>query len=137
MKISREVLNYLLFGVLTTVINIAVYAFMTKGAAFGYQTATVVAWVLAVLFAYYTNRKFVFKSHNEGVRAGVKSFSLFIYYRLLSLVIDFGVMYVFIEWWKIDDLVTKIIANGFVVVFNYITSKLHVFRRSGPAVTEK
>ncbi|MFP7492985.1 GtrA family protein [Terribacillus saccharophilus] len=129
MKINKEISSYIIFGVLTTFVNIAAYALLSKGFSFHYQAATVIAWAAAVLFAYYTNKKYVFKSNDDSFAAAVKSFSLFVYYRVLSLLIDLLVMYVLISLLHVDDVVTKIIANVFVVAFNYVTSKLFVFKK--------
>jgi putative flippase GtrA len=131
MKINKEVLNYIVFGILTTLINIVVYFFLTKAFSINYQFATVTAWIVAVLFAYYTNKKFVFKTNHSLLIQTIKSLLLFIYYRILSLVIDIGIMYLLIEVLYFDDLLSKVIANVIVVIFNYITSKLFVFRQRG------
>ncbi|UOQ87042.1 GtrA family protein [Gracilibacillus salinarum] len=129
MKINREIFNYIVFGVLTTLVNIAVYALFTKVFSLNYQVATVNAWIAAVLFAYYTNKKYVFKAKDRNLKQLVKSFLLFVYYRVLSLVIDLLVMYLLIEILSVDDMVTKVIANIVVIIFNYITSKLFVFKK--------
>ncbi|MGP4106080.1 GtrA family protein [Virgibacillus sp. L01] len=130
MKMSKEITNYIIFGVLTTLINILVYVFLTKFFSFSYQTATVIAWIVAVLFAYYTNKKYVFNTIYASLFQTIKSFCLFVYYRILSLLVDLLVMYIIIEFLYLDDLVTKVIANVVVVIFNYITSKLFIFSKT-------
>lgn len=131
MKINKEIVNYIIFGVLTTLINILVYVFLTKVFSVNYQFATVAAWIVAVLFAYYTNKEFVFKANYGQFNQTFKNLLLFVYYRLLSLVVDIAVMYVLIEFLYLDDLLSKVIANIIVVVFNYVTSKLFVFSKKG------
>ncbi|GAA0486745.1 cell wall teichoic acid glycosylation protein GtcA [Salinibacillus aidingensis] len=127
--INHEVSKYAIFGVLTTLVNILTYIFLTKVLAFDYKTATVIAWIASVLFAYYTNKKYVFNARYTKLIQTLKSFFLFVFYRLLSLLVDLAVMYVLIEFFYLDDLLTKIIANVVVVIFNYITSKWHVFSK--------
>lgn len=129
MRITTELGSYIIFGLLTTIINIVVYFGLTNLLNLHYQLATIVAWVTAVIFAYITNKKYVFKDERSGKKNIFRSFMLFIYYRLLSLIIDLAIMYSFIEFLKVNDLVTKVIANIVVIIFNYITSKLHVFTK--------
>ncbi|MFB9795302.1 GtrA family protein, partial [Shinella granuli] len=72
---------------------------------------------------------YVFNARYTKLIQTLKSFFLFVFYRLLSLLVDLAVMYVLIEFFYLDDLLTKIIANVVVVIFNYITSKWHVFSK--------
>lgn len=58
----REIINYLIFGVLTTIVNYVVYLICAKMFLLNVETSTIVAWILSVLFAYITNAKFVFDS---------------------------------------------------------------------------
>lgn len=133
MKINKEISIYIIFGVLTTIVNILTYALLTKVFGFGYQFATVMAWFTAVLFAYYTNKKYVFKFSDTGLVKAFKYFLLFSYYRILSLIIDVVIMYVLIDILLMNDLVTKIIANIIVVAINYMTSKVFVFKKENTA----
>lgn len=133
MKINKEISSYIIFGVLTTIVNILTYALLTKVFGFGYQFATATAWFTAVLFAYYTNKKYVFKFSDIGLVKASKYFLLFSYYRILSLIIDVVIMYVLIDILLMNDLVTKIIANIIVVAINYMTSKVFVFKKENTA----
>ena len=121
----REIINYLFFGVLTTVVNYVTYLVMSP--FFVLTTVpTVVAWVLSVLFAYLTNRKYVFCSHSTG-RDALKEAGGFVTARVMSGVLDVAIMWVFADCIGFNDLVIKLLSNVVVVVFNYVASKLVVF----------
>ena len=125
----KEILLYLISGFLTTLVNLVSYwcarFFMDV------TPATAVAWVLSVLFAYFTNKIFVFKSRNETVLALIKEFCLFIFARLASGVVDVLGMTLLISdsSAKVFELVVKICINIFVVVVNYILSKFLIFKK--------
>lgn len=123
----QEILTYLIFGVLTTLVNYVSYLLLAP--LFAKTTApTVIAWVLSVLFAYFTNRAFVFHSHLKGA-AAVKEAGAFFAARLMSGVLDVIIMAVFADWIGLNDKIVKLASNVFVVIFNYIASKLVVFRK--------
>ncbi|MGZ0877468.1 GtrA family protein [Priestia megaterium] len=128
MKINKELFLYLFFGVLTTFINILIYTVLTKMFLFHYQTSTVLAWVISVLFAFITNKKYVFSSKSYSLSAVFREGLLFIIYRILSLGIDLLVMFIAIQILNMDDLVAKVIANILVVIVNYMVSKFHIFK---------
>lgn len=125
----KEILLYLISGFLTTLVNLVSYwcvrFFMDV------TPATAVAWILSVLFAYFTNKIFVFKSKNETVIAFVKEFCLFIFARLASGVVDILGMTLLISdsSAKAFELVVKICINIFVIVVNYILSKFLIFKK--------
>lgn len=125
----KEILLYLLSGFLTTLVNLGSYwcarFFMDV------TPATAVAWIISVLFAYVTNKIFVFKSKNETVLAFAKEFCLFIFARLASGVVDVLGMTLLINEssTKIFELAVKIFINIFVVVVNYILSKFLIFTK--------
>jgi len=125
----RELFLYLIFGGLTTVINIFVYFVLARVFAINYQVSTVIAWILSVLFAYGTNKLFVFESKNESKREDFRELISFFAFRILSLGIDMGSMYLFVQVLSIDDLISKIIANVIVVIVNYLFSKLFIFKK--------
>lgn len=128
MKLNKEVVSYLFFGILTTFTNIASYAVLSKIFELDYKLATTIAWVISVLFAFITNKIYVFKSKDTNILLMTKEFLSFIFFRLLSLILDIGMMILMVEWLKIDDLLSKIIANIFVVIFNYFASKYVIFK---------
>lgn len=131
-KKYKEIVNYLIFGVLTTIISLAVYYLLTftvidpKNALL-LQVANVISWVAGVLFAYVTNRKYVFASKNEDK---LKEFSSFVGARLVTLIMDMIIMYVGVTLMRGNDKIIKLISQVVVIVSNYLFSKIFVFRRN-------
>lgn len=125
----RDMIPYLIFGVLTTLVNIAAYWLLAHPLGLSTVPSTVIAWVLAVLFAYVTNRKWVFhseaKTRNEIIKEGVS----FYLCRLGTGVLDWLGMYVMVDVLHWNDLIVKIAVNIVVIVLNYVASKLIVFRK--------
>ena len=128
MKNKKEMFNYLLFGGLTTLVNIVTYYIFTDTLNFDYKLSTTIAWVVSVIFAYITNKIYVFNSKQHNFIQVAKEFFSFIFFRVLSYFIDILSMFLLIEFLLIDDLISKIAANVIVVIFNYFVSKLVIFR---------
>jgi putative flippase GtrA len=125
----KEIILYCIFGGLTTIINIIAYFIFSRFFNVNYLVSNIIAWVLSVLFAYVTNKTFVFQSRNTEVKYVIKELIAFIGSRLFSGVLDFGIMYVFVDVLSFNDFIIKIIANVIVIVINYIFSKLMVFKK--------
>ena len=126
MDLKKHLTLYLVFGVLTTLVNIAVYLFLTKICGVNYLIANVAAWVLSVLFAYVTNRRWVFESRSSNI---AKEITLFFSGRLFSGIVDMVLMFLFIDVLFIDDFISKLLIQVIVVVLNYIISKDVVFKK--------
>lgn len=124
MRIGKELTLYVIFGVLTTVVNIVVYLLFAKFLAVNYIISNIVAWFLSVLFAYITNRIWVFESKNTNI---FNEIFLFFGGRLFSGFLDTGLMYLFIDVLLIHDVITKFIVQAIVVIINYFFSKFIVF----------
>lgn len=130
--LNKETVSYLIFGVLTTIINIVVFGisedflkpFMSDTAAA--LTANIIAWVLSVAFAFITNKLFVFESKNMSFKIIIKELYSFVIARLLSLAFDEAFMMVAIKF--MDSMLAKIISNVFVVIINYVLSKFFIFK---------
>ncbi len=123
-----EIISYLIFGVLTTIVNYVVYLI----AAPFFSTATIptaIAWVFAVVFAYVTNRKYVFHSKASGAAAVTREMLSFFGARLLSGLLDVAFMWVFADKLGFNDKIMKLVSNVFVMIFNYVASKLVIFRK--------
>lgn len=122
-----EIISYLFFGVLTTAVNYIVYLLLSP--LFIYTVIpTVIAWMAAVAFAYVTNRRFVFRSDSKG-RELLKEMLKFVGARLLSGAADVLFMWITVDVLSFDGRIMKLLANVFVVVFNYIAGKLIVFKK--------
>ena len=134
MKLKKEIISYLVFGVLTTLTNIASYVILSKLYGMDYKLATTIAWVISVLFAFITNKLFVFNSKENNIIIITKEFLSFTFFRLLSYLMDLGIMIIMVEWVNTDDLLAKIVANVFVVIFNYFASKYVIFNNKDSGV---
>lgn len=124
-----EIINYLVMGVLTTLVSIVVYAVCTRAFHINYMISNIISWILSVSFAYVTNKKFVFKSICDSKKDVLIEIYQFFKYRLFSLVIDILLMYVFVELFSFDDMIAKIVVQVIVIVLNYVFSKLFVFKK--------
>ena len=125
----RELILYVFFGGCTTLINILIYFLCRQWLAMEVVAADVVAWLLAVIFAYITNKLFVFESKSWRAKLVAKELAAFMAARLFSLGVDVVMLYVtveLLEWW---ELPMKVLANVVVIVINYIFSKWIIFRK--------
>lgn len=125
MRFEKELGMYVIFGVLTTLVNVVVYYLFSNVFGINYLISNVLAWILSVLFAYITNRIWVFESESENI---LKEIFLFFSGRLFSGVVDTGLMYLFIDILSVGDFISKIVIQIIVVVLNYVISKLVVFK---------
>lgn len=125
--LNKETISYLIFGVLTTVVNIVV--FDACNIVMDYKPANIIAWILAVIFAYITNKLFVFESKSFAPDVLKKEVSTFLFARIVSLIVDMAFMIVAIDFLHMNQLLAKVISNVFVVVINYIFSKLVIFKK--------
>ncbi len=127
----RTVILYLAFGGLTTLVNIITYFSLNKLWGIQYLASNVMAWFVSVLFAYITNRVFVFASKGQGLIFIINECSTFIGCRLFSGLVDTTTMYVMIDLLHYNDLLVKVIANVIVIILNYGLSKRIVFQDKG------
>lgn len=129
----KEIFLYIFFGGLTTVINYIVFAFfreliLTSSAPSHLLISNLIAWVASVLFAFFTNKKYVFESKSNQI---IKELVLFFAARLLSFILfDQFALYAMVEWFGINQYIAKLIANLFVIIFNYVASKLVIFKKN-------
>lgn len=128
-KKYKDIIPYAFFGVCTTLVNIASYWVCAHPLHLGTMVSTVIAWILAVLFAYVTNRKWVFNSEAETAAEITKELISFFGCRLATGVLDWLCMFIFVELLGLNDVVIKTIANVLVIVLNYVASKLLIFRK--------
>lgn len=125
----KTVILYLVFGGLTSLVNIIAYLGLTKVFGLHYMSANIVAWIASVLFAYITNRLFVFVSQSKGLILILGECAAFFGCRLFSCLMDTTGMYVMIDLLHCNDLFVKIITNIVVIILNYIFSKQVVFKK--------
>lgn len=127
--LTREMISYLIFGVLTTLVNLVVFQLCDVVLGIYYIAANVIAWIIAVIFAYVTNKLFVFESKSWELRLIVKEVISFGSARILSLLFETGFIALTVEVIGIPKFISKIIASLFVVIINYIASKLFIFKK--------
>lgn len=130
-KNFREILRYLIVGVLTTVASLGVYYGLTltvldPNNAVQLQIANVLSWIAAVTFAYIANRKYVFRSENRNV---LQEAAAFFAARVGTLLMDMGIMFVGVTLLGFNDKIMKLVVQAVVTVANYVFSKLMVFRK--------
>lgn len=151
---TKEIVSYVFFGVLTTVVNLAVF-YLTKKlfAAIGwngffntivpedskivelfsggseYLDANLIAWVAGVIFAFVTNKLFVFESKSWKPSVAGKEFTGFVGARVFSLVVEMLGMFVMVTLLTWNELIAKLIVGVIVIIMNYIFSKLLIFKK--------
>ncbi len=129
-KSHIEVMRYLIFGVLTTAINIISYSIFYYFLGIENIISNVIAWIVSVIFAYLTNRKYVFESKANTIKTMIVEIFSFFASRLVTLGIDEAIMYVTVDKWQWNGLLMKILSNILVIILNFIFSKLIVFKKN-------
>lgn len=134
-KKYKEIINYLIFGVLTTLVSLAVkylllFTVLKADNPVELQIAIIISWVIAVLFAYFTNRKYVFESTGENK---IKEFVSFVIARISTLLLEMLIMWFFVTFLKLNTdlwvVIFTLISQVAIIVGNYILSKLFVFKK--------
>lgn len=128
-KKYRGLLLYGIFGVLTTLINLAVYYICYEKSGIPNIPSTVIAWVVAVAFAFVTNKIWVFDSKSMDVKTLLYEATTFVGCRLATGVFELVVMYVTVDLLQVNGMLMKLIVNVVVIVLNYVASKLVIFKK--------
>lgn len=135
-KKYKQIINYLFFGVLATIVSLSVkylllFTVLDPSNAIELQTAVIISWIAAVLFAYFTNRTFVFKSKTKNK---LKEFINFIIVRLATLLLEMFIMWFFVTFLKLNSnlyvILFTLISQIAVIISNYIFSKLFIFKKT-------
>lgn len=126
-KKYHEIIMYLIFGVATTVVNISIFYIGTEFLGIDYRISTTIGWFVSVLFAFFTNKYFVFSDNQKEHNSFVKEMFIFYWYRAVSFVIDMGLIILCIEWLSIPTFWAKLFTQVVVIVVNYFFSKFFVF----------
>ena len=127
----KELINYLIVGVLTTVVSLAVYygcvtTVLDPNNPLQLQLANIISWICAVTFAYFTSRRFVFESKNEAIFQEAIRFYLS---RVTTLLMDMGIMFVMVTLLSYNDKIAKLVCQVVVTIANYVLAKLIVFKK--------
>ena len=127
MQFSKEMLKYIIAGVLTTAVNWVVF-YLFRFIIPSPTVRNIIAWVISVAFAYIVNSRWVFEAKAEGVQKELKLLGEFSAARLFSGIVESVAIYVFIEKLLMSEFYIKLAASIFVIVFNYVASKLWIFK---------
>ena len=125
----RELILYVFFGGLTTLVNWAGYWILVDVFHVPYMWSTAIAQILSILFAYVTNRTWVFESKARGFFPVLWEMLRFFGCRALSFVLDLACMRVGVGMLQINDKLMKLLSNILVILVNYVFSKVFVFRK--------
>ena len=125
----RDVIVYLIFGVLTTVVNYIVYLPCYNVLELSGSASNAIAWVGAVAFAYLTNKPFVFQSRDWSAKTVVPELTKFVGCRVGSGVLETAIIFLTVDWLGWNGNVMKLLTSVLVVILNYIGSKLLVFKK--------
>ena len=128
-KKHYDILAYLVFGVLTTAVNYVVYLPCYNLLVLSAALSNVIAWVVAVAFAYVTNKPFVFHSHDWSSKTVLPELAKFIGSRVASGALETFIIFVTVDCLLWNGNVMKLVTSVLVVVLNYAASKLLVFRK--------
>ena len=131
-KKYKEIINYLIVGVLTTLVSLVIYyitvfTFLNPKNAIELQIANILSWIAGVTFAYFTNRKYVFESKNENK---LEEATKFVSSRITTLLLDMFVMWLGVTVLKFNDKFIKLVSQVLITIGNYILSKLFVFKKT-------
>ncbi len=124
-----DILAYLFFGVLTTAVNYVVYLPCYNLLHLSASLSNVIAWVVAVAFAYLTNKPFVFKSHDWSAKTVIPELSKFVGSRVLSGALETAIIFITVDLLCWNGNVMKLVTSVLVVILNYVASKLIVFKK--------
>ncbi len=132
-KKNKEIINYLVVGGCTTLVTIISYYIISSivdiNNNFWFMFANIFSWVLAVIFAYVTNKIFVFESKTKGKKEVSKEMGKFFTSRIITLLIELILMFVLVKIITWDNGLSKIFTQVIVIVLNYVFSKIFVFKK--------
>ena len=131
----KEGMRYLIFGALSTLVNILTYAIFAKLILNGVANdslrvniSEIVAFIVALVFAYITNKIYVFNSKTDGIKELLKEIGSFTGCRIFTEVISILMMNMAV-WFSINDVIMKIVSNIVVIILNFVFSKLIIFKK--------
>ena len=124
----EEGINYLIFGFLAFVLNYVLYILFAGILDIHHLVSTALSWALTVIFAYWTNRKFVFKSKNKSLKSIGGEFISFIGARLATGLMEIILMFLMVDLANLNEYISKLVCQVLVIVANYFLSKLWIFK---------
>jgi putative flippase GtrA len=132
-KKHKEIINYLIIGGLTTVVSLVTFylvriLLLTNNTQLDIQISNIISWFFAVLFAFITNKKYVFESTKKGKQKLIEMIKFYLS-RITTLLIDMGTMWLLTAPLNINDKISKILVQFIIVILNYVFSKIFVFKK--------
>lgn len=129
----KEIINYLVVGFLTVLVNLIIFfvlraIFFKSDNQLNIQICVVISWIVAVLFAFFTNKKYVFNSKTKGKENTYEMIKFFLS-RITTLFMEMFGMWLLTSFISINDKVSKILIQIIVIILNYIFSKMFVFKK--------
>lgn len=126
--LDRDVILYIIFGILTTLVNFVTFYILNSLMKVNANISNLVAIPLAILFAYFTNRKWVFHTQAKGFKENFNEFCKFIAGRAVTMIIEFfGCMLLFMI--PIPEIISKLIVSVIIVILNFFISKFFAFKQ--------
>ena len=127
--ISKETILYIIFGVLTTIVNLISYYLFSNIISINYLISNTISWIISVSFAYITNKFYVFNSKDKSKDIIIKEFIKFVNCRLTSGIIEMILLFLLVDMLAVNDIISKLVIGVIVVILNFIFSKLFVFKK--------
>lgn len=127
---NNKVIKYIFFGGLATLVNIGSFYILRRFCQLDVNIANVISIALAIVFAYFTNSKFVFCSQVTGIKEHLTEFVKFVSVRITTMIIEIGGVWLFVDKIHMNDLLAKFIIQFVVLVLNYIFSKFLIFNKT-------
>ena len=126
-NLSRELIVYLIAGVATTAIDWVVTFILDIWLS--PTVSNVIAIIVSIIFAYAVNSRWVFETKPDSFITELKMFTEFVGARVVSSIIQIACIFIFVEKLGLSHFVIKALASIFVIVFNYVVSKLWIFKK--------
>lgn len=130
MKDKREMTQYVIWGVLSAILNVGLFQILILGSV-DYRIANLITIIVVKIFCYVTNKFFVFRTPYEGLKVLLKEMLAFIFARGVTSILDYVGVLVLVELFKCQEMFSKCVMAVVVVVVNYIFSKFFVFKKKG------
>ncbi len=127
---NKEIIKYLIFGILTTLVNILCFYILDKLNIDIYINNTT-SWIVSVIFAFITNKLYVFESKSLDIKTIFKEGATFLGARIFSYFVDMGTIYLLFDGLRINKLISKVVSNIIVIIINYIFSKFIFKKKEG------
>ena len=126
--INKETILYVIFGILTTIVNLIAYYLFSNIININYLISNAIAWIISVVFAYITNKFFVFNSSDINKDVIIEEFIKFMNCRLISGLSEVVLLFLFVDLLLMNDIVAKLIIGVLVALINFIFSKVFIFK---------